>query len=267
MPAGEERARTDCCSLCMEERRKKGMSSVGRTASNRCAGWTRRARARRRLQPRTRVVESLRRRVYRRRLVRASSRPCAAASAGAVSSRASSRPYAAASVGGSRGGRRRPGRERPTSRQPWWSASPWWPASGAARWRRGGAACWRRGGPSPRFAHLAGGGGRRPLTALELGSSARSSSTRTGGRGRRTSARACPSQPRARPRRSSHPKRHRAQAAPASSVPATARCSIRSAPTPAPLRRPTSRGPRRTTTCSSSPRLPTATGAGRTASL
>jgi len=106
------------------------MSSVGRTASNRRAGWTRRARARRRLQPRARVVESLRRRVCRRRLVvRASSRPCAAASAGAVSSRASSRPYAAASVGGSRGGRRRPGRERPTSRQPWWSASPWWPAA------------------------------------------------------------------------------------------------------------------------------------------
>ena len=46
---------------------------------------------------------------------------------------------------------------------------------------------------------------------------------------RRTGARACPSQPRARPRRSSHPKRHRAQAAPASSVPATARCSIKSA--------------------------------------
>ena len=56
-----------------------------------------------------------------------------------------------------------------------------------------------------------------------------SSSARTGGRGRRTGARACPSQPRARPRRSSHPKRHRAQAAPASSVPATARCSIKSA--------------------------------------
>jgi len=56
-----------------------------------------------------------------------------------------------------------------------------------------------------------------------------SSSARTGGRGRHTGARACPSQPRARPRRSSHPKRHRAQAAPASSVPATARCSIKSA--------------------------------------
>ena len=150
------------------------MSSVGRTASNRRAGWTPRARARRRLQPRARVVESLRRRVCRRRLVvRASSRPCAAASAGAVSSRASSRPYAAASVGGSRGGRRRPGRERPTSRQPWWSASPWWPAA---------------------LAHV-------PVQAS----------------------------PAARPRRSSHPKRHRAQAAPASSVPATARCSIKSA--------------------------------------
>ena len=46
---------------------------------------------------------------------------------------------------------------------------------------------------------------------------------------RRTGARACPSQPRARPRRSSHPKRHRAQAAPASSIPVTARCSIKSA--------------------------------------
>ena len=32
-------------------------------------------------------------------------------------------------LGGSKGGRRRPGRERPTSRQPWWSASPWWPAA------------------------------------------------------------------------------------------------------------------------------------------